>query len=208
MLNSIFVYVAGKEQTCVLLLSTLADLPEHFQTCVDPGSSRAAPSPNDCVCLVKQYMGSEKLAQSPILVLTEARAMRVGLVPSQKPPVSSIFASCTIKQCSSCWQLLICCFSLRHGNSYSAAFRQQCLPVARAVEKAYGADYSRALEYLKGLASNKFYREGVLADLTWLSTPSPAPSVGEPVYNLHPTVLQSLMPSVALRVFFGGRRDR
>ena len=68
----------------VVLWLPLADLPENLQSRIDAGSIRAIPSPNDCICLVKQYMGSEQLAQRPLLVLTEARAQRVGLVPSQK----------------------------------------------------------------------------------------------------------------------------
>ena len=94
----------------------------------------------------------------------------------------------------------------RHTNSYNAALRNQCLDVARAVESAYGADYSRAIQYLKDLASNKFYNQGAFGPLPWLSTPAPAPGVGAPVYDLHPTVLNSLVPSVALRAQFGGRR--
>lgn len=95
----------------------------------------------------------------------------------------------------------------RHINSYSAAFRNQCLEVCRAVEAAYGADYTPAIRYLKALASNQLYRDAVSQPLPWLSTPAVAPGVGAPVYDLHPTVLQSLAPSTALRAMFGGRRN-
>ena len=64
--------------------SSLKDLPDRAQARVDSGSIRAPPSGNDCVCLVKQYMGSAELAQPPLLILTEARARRVGLVPSER----------------------------------------------------------------------------------------------------------------------------
>ena len=97
---------------------------------------------------------------------------------------------------------------LRHKNSYNAAFRNQCLEVCRAVEQAYGDSYARAVDYLKGLASNRFYSESALPPLPWLSRQSEAPCVGAPVYALHPTVLESLAPSIALRANFGGRRNQ
>ena len=101
------------------------------------------------------------------------------------------------------------CFEmhLRHINSYSGAFRNQCLEVCRAVEAAYGADYTPAIQYLRALAANRFYRDAVLPPLPWLSTPTPAPGVGAPMYDLHPTVVQSLAPSIPLRAMFGGRRN-
>lgn len=101
-----------------------------------------------------------------------------------------------------------CQVILRHTNSYSGAFRNQCLEVARAVQTAYGGDYSKSVEYLRGLAANKFYNEAVLQPLPWLSQQEQTPGVGTPVYRLHPTVLAGLAPSVALRAVFGGARNQ
>lgn len=61
------------------------DLPDHLRDQVDRGASRAAPQPNDCVMLIKQFIGSERLAQRPLLVLTGGRANMVNsLVPTEK----------------------------------------------------------------------------------------------------------------------------
>ena len=51
----------------VILWLPLADLPENLQSRIDAGSIRAIPSPNDCICLVKQYLGSEQLAQTAVV---------------------------------------------------------------------------------------------------------------------------------------------
>jgi len=64
--------------------SSLIDLPERAQARVDSSSLTAPPSPNDCVCLLKRYMGSKELSQPPLLILTEARAQRVALVPTER----------------------------------------------------------------------------------------------------------------------------
>lgn len=69
--------------------ASLPDLPESCQNNVDRGSITSPPSPNDCVCLVKQFIGSTTLSQRPLLVLTEGRAGRVGFVPIQKQPSSN-----------------------------------------------------------------------------------------------------------------------
>ena len=59
-----------------------ADLPENLN--VDNGSLRVAPSPTDCCLLVKKFICSDTLSQRPLLVLTAARATRVGMVPETK----------------------------------------------------------------------------------------------------------------------------
>ena len=82
------------------------------------------------------------------------------------------------------------------------------MTVARVVRNAYGADYSAAASYLQGLAENRFYHQAVLPPLGWLSTQAQAPGVGAPMYRLHPTVLQGLAPTVALRAVFGGARNQ
>ena len=61
-----------------------SDLPERLQHRIDHGTSRAAPRPGDVCLLVKRFICSETLAQSPILALTEQRSSRVGLVPENK----------------------------------------------------------------------------------------------------------------------------
>lgn len=70
--------------TFYILLLALSDLPDPVQANIDNGSITAAPSPHDCVCLIKRYMGSKELSQRPLLVLTAQRAGRVGMVPTEK----------------------------------------------------------------------------------------------------------------------------
>lgn len=95
----------------------------------------------------------------------------------------------------------------RHLNNYSANFRNQVLEVAKAVRGSYGSDYQEAITYLEGLARNQFYSQATFPDLPWHSAIHHAPGIGAPVYKLHPTVLASLAPGVALRAAFGGSRN-
>lgn len=79
--------------------------------------------------------------------------------------------------------------------------------MAKAVRHSYGNDYQEATDYLEGLAQNKFYTESVLPPLPWHATIRAAPGMGDAVYQLHPTVVASLAPGVALRAAFGGARN-
>lgn len=79
--------------------------------------------------------------------------------------------------------------------------------MAKAVKASYGQDYQEAVDYLTALAANHFYKAGILPELTWLKAVSAPPGVGAPAYRLHPSVIQSLAPSVALRAAFGGARN-
>ena len=98
---------------------------------------------------------------------------------------------------------------LRHINSYSAAFREQVLAVAKAVRGSYGDSYQESVTYLEGLARNDFYRNASTNApvLRWHQIVAQAPGIADPVYQLHPSVIEALAPSVALRAAFGGRRD-
>lgn len=73
---------------CLLLCCfadlTPLDVPEILQNRVDRGSITVPTDPTDVIALVKQYMGSDTLAQAPLLVLTPGRAARVGMVPVGK----------------------------------------------------------------------------------------------------------------------------
>ena len=79
--------------------------------------------------------------------------------------------------------------------------------MAKAVRNSYGDDYREATDYLEGLAQNKFYSESVLTPLPWHETIRAAPGMGDAIYQLHPTVVASLAPGVALRAAFGGARN-
>ena len=72
----------GSFCNCFLVHRFLADLPECLQNLVDAGTSRAQPSPYDVIMLIKTYMGSDNLAQAPLLVLTAARVQRATVAPS------------------------------------------------------------------------------------------------------------------------------
>ena len=69
---------------CIFAALTPLDVPEILQSRVDRGSITAPADPSDVVALVKQYMGSDTLAQAPLLVLTPGRAARAGMVPVRK----------------------------------------------------------------------------------------------------------------------------
>ena len=69
---------------CCFAALTPLDVPQVLQTRVDRGSITAPTDPTDVIALVKQYMGSDTLAQAPLLVLTPGRAGRVGMVPVSK----------------------------------------------------------------------------------------------------------------------------
>lgn len=72
---------------------------------------------------------------------------------------------------------------------------------------SYGSDYSEAINYLEGLARNRFHVQATLPDLPWHQTARSAPGIGAPVYQMHPTVVASLAPKVPLRAAFGGHRN-
>ena len=65
---------------------TLLDVPENLQRNIDQGSVTAPQDRCDVIMLVKQFIGSENLAQRPLLVLTAGRSNRVDLVPTVKHP--------------------------------------------------------------------------------------------------------------------------
>jgi len=79
--------------------------------------------------------------------------------------------------------------------------------LAAAVQAEYGASYNECVEYLKGLATNRFYREARLPDLPWHAVSGNEPGEVEPRFQLHPTVLAAIAPSAPLRAAFGGARN-
>lgn len=67
-------------------VDTLLDVSENLQRNIDQGSVTAPQDRCDVIMLIKQYIGSENLAQRPLLVLTAGRSNLVDLVPTEKHP--------------------------------------------------------------------------------------------------------------------------
>ena len=59
-----------------------------------------------------------------------------------------------------------------------------------------------AVKPSQDLAANKFWISAVLPPLPWHSSMSAPPAIGEPVFNLHESVLKTLAPSISLRAVF------
>ena len=97
---------------------------------------------------------------------------------------------------------------MRHPNNHGPKFREQCLEVANAVESSYGPGFGEAVDYLRSLARNEFYRNAHLPDLRWHRQDGRAPGIGDAQFHLHPSVLASLAPGIALRATFGGSRNK
>ena len=72
-----FVYIS------VLTLSP-ADVPTPLAGAINSGSFKGAPSPNDVISFLKKHICDKELSQSPVLVLTSARAARMDIVPTGK----------------------------------------------------------------------------------------------------------------------------
>lgn len=83
------------------------------------------------------------------------------------------------------------------------------LDVAKAVKGSYGNSYQESIRYLESLARNEFFRNASTNApvLGWHEIVAQAPGIGDPVYQLHASVIDALAPSIALRAAFGGRRD-
>ncbi len=75
------------------------------------------------------------------------------------------------------------------------------------MQAEYGVSYNECVDYLKGLATNRFYREARLPDLPWHMVSGNEPGEIEPRFQLHPTVLAAIAPSAPLRAAFGGARN-
>ena len=95
---------------------------------------------------------------------------------------------------------------IRHPNNWSNKFRDQCADLAKAVENNYGEEYRETVIYLNSLARNQAYTQSQLPPLRWHQRRPGAPQCGDPVNRLHQSVLDALMPGVALRATFGGSR--
>eukprot|EP00435_Cladocopium_sp_Y103_P003030 s1878_g1.t1 len=98
----------------------------------------------------------------------------------------------------------------KHGNNHSRNFCEQCMALAAGVKSIYSRDdtYSECIQYLTSLGNNQFYLNAQLPPLPWHSRVGDAPQDLIPGnLDLHPTVLEALAPSAALRAAFGGRRN-
>lgn len=63
------------------------------------------------------------------------------------------------------------------------------------------------MEYhtIQDLANNRFWREGRIEPLPWHHEPG-QPLIGQPVFALHKTIVDSLAPSMPLKAVFSGVR--
>lgn len=119
---------------------------------------------------MKKYIGDSELSQKPLLVMTELQARDVPNIPLGRHPLRNV----------------------------SDKVRSEWRKLASAVESFYGESYAPAALYLRRLVSNHFYDNAVLETLPWLAQDG-VRFQGEPVFNLHKCVLDTLAPAQPLR---------
>ena len=115
-------------------------------------------------------MGDTELSQRPLLVFTEAQSGKIPNIPVDKHPIRVV----------------------------SDETKKQWTKLATEVERYYGESYKDAAQYLRRLVEGYFHRTGVLDDIPWLQADG-VRFQGQPVFNLHKSVLDALAPSAPLR---------
>lgn len=153
------------------------DLPQQLQTRVDRGSNNDAMRNDDVVCLIKKFICQPELGQEPLLVMTHRQAAAIPNLPTEKHPAREVAADAKEK-----WNKL-----------------------ASTVEDYYGESYRPAAEYLRNLVRGYFHENTDLEDLPWLLV-NGVRFQGEPVFNLHKSVLDALAPSQPLRAVWARRQ--
>ena len=95
--------------------------------------------------------------------------------------------------------------ALRRQHTHGESFKNQCEKLAAAIAASYGQSYNQAIDYLKGLAENRFWRQAILQPLPWHDAAGAA-VIGAPRFNLHQSVLDCLAPANPLKAIFAGAR--
>ena len=93
----------------------------------------------------------------------------------------------------------------RRMHTHRQSFKTDCLKLATGIANAYGPSYAPAITYLNSLAENKFWTEATLPPLPWHERDGD-PRIGEPIYNLHQSVVDCFAPSFPLKAIFSGLR--
>lgn len=154
----------------------MPDLPQPLQLQVDRGSNRDSSQQDDIICLTKKFISSSSLAQKPLLVMTRLQAQNIPNVPTEKHPLRSV----------------------------SASVKKDWGKLATAVENFYGDSYKPAALYLRRLLSDFFYQGAQLEHLSWMIQDG-SRFAGEPRFQLHKCVLDTLAPSQPLRAVWSRR---
>lgn len=154
-----------------------ADLPEPLQDQLERGSCPYPLQGSDVCCLVRKYIGDSNLSQRPLLVMTEEQARNIPNIPSEKHPRRVV----------------------------KRKLEEEWLKLATSVTQFYGDSYKPAAEYLTKLVRGDFHEHTPLADIPWLRQ-NGVRFAGEPVFNLHKCVLDTLAPAAPLRAIWSRRQ--
>ena len=103
------------------------------------------------------------------------------------------------------FHLLLALVTVRRQHTHGESFKQQCQKLAAAIAASYGPSYAQAIDYLNGLAENRFWTQSVLQPLPWHDAAGAA-VIGAPRFNLHQSVIDCLAPAHPLKAIFSGAR--
>ena len=114
------------------------DLPEILANNVDAGSYRGAPQPGDVICLVKRFISSGQLSQSPLLVL-----------PQNRGHVDFLAAG----KCLSSWFRCHVFPSSLNCFSYHSMIYDKCLPFFPSLAEAWKQPFRSIQKTMLGFSN-------------------------------------------------------